>query len=642
MSWLDLAVWVRENRESLIGGYIDNIYGESSRLALKIRGAGGEPFYLSVAAGESIYITRRVGSIERELSSIAMGFRKYLRDSRIVDFYQRPCDRIVEAIISGSGEYRVVFELIPRGVVVIVDMDGVIRFSNTVASMKDRIIRIGEKYSYPPSQISICSSKDPGTLVSAVKKGYDLVRGLIIGAGIPPDAAEEIIYRLGLDKSTKPGDLTDGEVEEILGRAREIINRIVENPEPGVVVDSSDRPFGFYPYEPRGLVAKGYVFKRTASFNEAIDTYYAYAAAYGVDEKPAEVARIERSVEKLKNQIASAEKELATLRKVLGYIEANYHVMEELFECARKRVAGCAGKAVDAVNFRGNTIEIAMDNARYSLNPRLSFMENYIELRKKISELEKRISRGSSEISRLEEEIKKILEEREREKVVKMIRSLRRQEWYERYHWLITSEGLLAIGGMDADQNEKIFKRYLRDNDLFMHADIQGGSAVILIVDRGYSEKSIQEAARLAACYSRAWAAGYGAIDVFYAKGSQVSKSPPSGEYLGKGAFMVYGERGWVRNVPLLLGIGVEVLENHVPRIIVGPPELVSQRAVSWSVISPGDRDRRDIAARLKAMWAKKRSIRPEILDAIDLEEIVKRIPGKSRIVARENTNMAI
>ncbi len=633
MSWLDLATWIKENRENVVGSYIDNIYGESNKLLLKIRGSG-EPFYLSITAGESIYITRRTGLIGHgEPGSIVMGFRRYLRESRIIDIYQKPCDRIAEIKVVGANEYRVIVELIPRGVVSIVDLDGIIKFSNTTATMKDRVIRIGAKYSYPPTQVSICNS-DPQSLVPNVKKGYDLARGLIIGAGVPPDIAEETLYRLGLDKSIKPSSLADNEVEKILDEVRNFAERITTNPEPGIVIDASEKPQGFYPYEPKSLVARGYVFRRTTSFNEAIDVFYAYADAYRVEEKPAEVIRIEKSIEKLRNQISSAEEELSILKKVLEYVDANYQQLEELFECARKKITDCPGETEVMARVKNNTVEIVLDNARYSLNPRLSFMENYIELRKRISDIEKRISRGSSEITRLEEEIKKILAERERDKVVRMIRSLMRQEWYERYHWLITSEGLLAIGGMNADQNEKIVRKYLRENDIFIHANIQGGSAVILLVDREYSEKSIQEAATLAACYSRAWTAGYGAIDVFYAKGSQVSKSPPPGEYLGKGAFMIYGERGWIRNVPLLLGIGVEILEHDVPRIIVGPPELVSKRAASWSVLAPGDRDRREIADRLKTIWLKSGSVRAEAIEAIDLEELVKRIPGRSRIIA--------
>jgi predicted ribosome quality control (RQC) complex YloA/Tae2 family protein len=131
-------------------------------------------------------------------------------------------------------------------------------------------------------------------------------------------------------------------------------------------------------------------------------------------------------------------------------------------------------------------------------------MESYFKIKKRISELEKRISRGSEEIARLEEEAKRVHTDIERRRVISTIRSLRRREWFERYHWIITSEGLLAIGGMDADQNERIVKKYLRDDYMFLHADIHGGLAVILFTDREYTFRSIEEAARIAACYSRA------------------------------------------------------------------------------------------------------------------------------------------
>lgn len=632
MSWLDLSVWVSENGGMLVGGVIDNIYGDSKNIVLRIRGSG-EPILLVIRPGEAVYITARHVPRDRgEPPPIIMGFRKYLRDSRIESVEQKPCERILIMRISRGGEeYSLIAELIPRGIVSVADGKGIVKMLTGVMRGRDRLVRIGSKYQYPPPQPGICGEPEAPGYLDRIMKGYDIVRGLVIGLNMPPDAAEEILYRVGIDKGRKPSELGREAIERIIEAARIFIKETVENPDPGVIMGPQGHPEGYYPYEPRGLIASGYLFKRTESFNEAIDLYYASHPQEIPGEKAKEVARIEKSIEKLRKQVEEASKDLEGLRSILDYINNNYQAIEEILECVRRTPKSCGGDGV--VSIRGDRVEVILGGARYALDPRLSMLDNYISLRKRISELERRIERGREEISRLEEEARRIYEELERRRAVEMIRSMRRMEWFERYHWLITSEGLLAIGGMDADQNDKIVRRYLKDNYIFLHADIHGGSAVILITDREYTHRSIEEAARLAACYSRAWTAGYGSIDVFYVKGSQVSKTPPPGQYLEKGSFMIYGEKSWIKNVPLELAIGIEVLENNTPRIVVGDQGLVSKRARIWSLIAPGETPRREVAEKIYRKWIDSNRIEREIVEAIEIEEIIRRIPGASRII---------
>ncbi|MEM1610160.1 MAG: ribosome rescue protein RqcH [Sulfolobales archaeon] len=635
MTWVDIAVWMQENAGGIARGYIDNVYGDEDQMILRIRRSSGEPLNLVIAPEEAIYITSR--SIEKrgeELGHVAMLFRKYLRDMAVKGVFQKPCERIVEIIVARGGEeYRLIVELIPRGLIALVDSDGIVKALNRRLVARDREVRIGGRYQYPPSLPSICT-QDPSKLVEGVMRGYDIVRGIITGANIPPDVAEEIIYRLGIRKDARPADLGVTSVREIIEGVIGFIEDVKKSPNPGIILDHSGSPYGFYPFEPRHLISAGYTFKRLSSFNEAIDLFYAHAKALMKKEKPPELLRIEKGIEKLRSQIAEASERLKTMEKILEYVNQNYQQLEELFECVRKRLGSCAEAPDDVIRVRGDTLEIEVGGLKYRFDPRLSFMENYIQIRKKVAELEKRISRGSEEVARLEEEARRIYAEIERRRAVEAIRSLRRREWFERYHWIITSEGLLAIGGMDADQNERIVKKYLRDDYIFLHADIQGGSAVILFTDKEYTNRSIEEAARIAACYSRAWQAGYGSIDVFYVKGSQVSKSPPPGQYLEKGSFMIYGERGWIRGVPLELAIGIQPIEETIPRIIVGPPELVSSRAVIWSILIPGDVGRREAAEYIHRRWVESGRVRREVVEAIDVDEIARRLPGRVRIAS--------
>lgn len=61
-------------------------------------------------------------------------------------------------------------------------------------------------------------------------------------------------------------------------------------------------------------------------------------------------------------------------------------------------------------------------------------------------------------------------------RTISNISKARKVFWFEKFYWFISSENYLVIGGRDQQQNELIVKRYLRSNDVYVHADIQGTS----------------------------------------------------------------------------------------------------------------------------------------------------------------------
>ncbi len=134
----------------------------------------------------------------------------------------------------------------------------------------------------------------------------------------------------------------------------------------------------------------------------------------------------------------------------------------------------------------------------------------------------------------------------------KALRKLRKKEWYERFDWFFTSHGLLAIGGRSADQNEELNSRYFSDADLFFHADIFGASVVILKGGADAGEEDREEAAQFSASFSKAWESSLSSADVYSLKRIQVTKSSGRGS-LGKGSFLLTGERQWYKSVPLSL-----------------------------------------------------------------------------------------
>lgn len=108
---------------------------------------------------------------------------------------------------------------------------------------------------------------------------------------------------------------------------------------------------------------------------------------------------------------------------------------------------------------------------------------------------------------------------------------------------VFTGEDFLVIAGKSADDNERIVHRHLDEKDIYVHADIHGGaSGVIKTYGREPAESSLNEACRFVACFSKAWGC-IGSCDAYWVRADQVTKKPPSGQFLTKGSFMIYGKR---------------------------------------------------------------------------------------------------
>ena len=171
----------------------------------------------------------------------------------------------------------------------------------------------------------------------------------------------------------------------------------------------------------------------------------------------------------------------------------------------------------------------------------------YYELAK---EAKRKMKGAEKAIEETKKEMKNAGKKRE-----KKIKIKREKKWFEKFHWFYTSEGKLAIGGKNAQENDIVFKKYTEDNDLFFHADIQGGSAVILKEGVEATEEETIEVAQFAASFSNAWKNGNAAVDVYSVKKEQVSKHATGG-FIPVGAFAIIGKRTWFRNTKLGLKIG--------------------------------------------------------------------------------------
>jgi len=199
------------------------------------------------------------------------------------------------------------------------------------------------------------------------------------------------------------------------------------------------------------------------------------------------------------------------------------------------------------------------------------------KIKKKIEGAKKAMRENIKKLEKIEKE-KKIEEQKETKKEIQA-----EKKWYEKFHWFVSSEGFLVIGGRDATSNEIIIKKHTEKNDLVFHTDLAGSPFFVVKADnKEIGENTKREAADATVSYSKAWKLGMTSTPVFYVNPEQVSKKAKSGEYLKKGAFMIYGRTNYIEN-KINLAVGIKD-----GRIMAGPVEAISSNCEKFVEVMPG------------------------------------------------------
>ena len=223
---------------------------------------------------------------------------------------------------------------------------------------------------------------------------------------------------------------------------------------------------------------------------------------------------------------------------------------------------------------------------------------------------------------------KKVDKQRAKDEAAGRVSSKKRTKkfWFERNRWTMLSSGQLLVGGRDAKGNDQLVKKHLSPADLYFHADLHGAPSCTLKLKEGFeadpnpnpllpegvpslrltqsleiSEHPVDAltgAAQMAVCWSRAWSSGGAAATAFHAKQGQVSKTTESGESLGRGAFVVRGNRNWYKDLSMELTLGMVAI-NGVPLPMVGTHDVISEVCQRWIRLSPGTQKKEQVATKI-------------------------------------------
>ncbi|MFP3193705.1 MAG: ribosome rescue protein RqcH [Caldivirga sp.] len=617
---LDLVAIASELNPVVGGGRVIRVYRLGDSHYFKIR-----------TRTDIVYLVanpRRFSQTWRIPQGLSPSPLRRLVEGCVVNGIEANLDRVISMVMNCG---KLTFELIPP-FNIIFTVNNIVKWVLHEYRGKDREVKVGLTYIEPPRRFL-----DPrffDNLLKVAEESGLSVESLSRGLGLGVDWAREVCSRSGCSDLASTWFSIRGILEALhLGRLK-----------PTIYLNT--------PYvSPLPLVSINGEFREVASFNKAVDEYFSAievekAAEDKVKDYEEEAARLESSVRELEESIGKYMTEAGEFRRRGELIMSRLYELNELhgellnlyakskdtFKSSVKGMVHGDIKVIDYDPLR-KAIKVMVNDTEVELNLGEKPSETATRYFNEAKRLEKKAKAAEDKLNELRSRIDELRSRarEESEEAKADVRFIASREWFERFRWFITSGGLPVLAGKDANQNETLVKRYMNPWDVFLHADIQGGPVTIIKVSKGQEVKQadLAEASQYAAAYSKAWKLGVNSIDVYYAKGEQVSKRAPSGEYVSKGGFMVYGQRGWVRGVELVIGVGIRI-DNEAVRLVSAPPGAINSLANYYIILKPGNVERSKVASDIKELLMGKHPAARQI----PVEHIMEHVPGPSTIIS--------
>ncbi|MGL4669039.1 MAG: ribosome rescue protein RqcH [Methanobacteriaceae archaeon] len=396
--------------------------------------------------------------------------------------------------------------------------------------------------------------------------------------------------------------------------------------------------------------------KYYSSYNEAADEFF----STGVNDtiKSANLSVWEKKVGKFSKRLSLQEETLEKFKNTIevskkkgDLLYANYSDIENLINTVNnarlkdysyKEIAKTLKKAkengIEGMNLffsmdKMGIITLDIEDTKIIIDSRLTLAENAETFYEKSKKAKGKINGTLMAIERTKKELKKI--ESKKEIAIENVKVPKKRvkkdlKWFEKLRWFLSSDNVLVVGGRDANSNEIVVKKYLDNNNVYMHSDIHGAPSVAIKTEvDNLNENLLKESAIFAASFSSAWSKQYGSLDVYWVKPEQVSKTPQSGEFLAKGSFVVRGTRNYVRGASVKVAIGIVDFEGK--RLMAGPVDALEKHSNEYVIIKSGYTKKEQIAKSILSKINKD--------NLIDLDDVVRVLPSGKCDIERVVTN---
>ena len=552
-----IAGIVKELNDSLTGGRVYKIaQPESDELMLTIKVNGGQKrLFISASASlPLIYLTENNKQSPLTAPGFCMLLRKHIQNGRIVRISQPGLERIVRIQVEHLNEMgdlcskNLIIEIMGKhsNIIFTDDKDRIIDSIKHISSMVSSVREVlpGRSYFIPETQKKKDAlNTDKEEFFQAIRSGGQPVYKLLYGSytGLSPVFAQELCFRAGLDGDASAASLSESDAQKLYDVFQNAVTHIqIGDFTPNIVyehgspVEFSVLPLTMYQDEER---------KNETSVSSMLERYYAQRNSISrIRQKSADLRRIvqtalERNVKKYDLQL----RQIKDTEK-----REKYRVYGELLNTYGYQ-ASPGDKSITARNYyTDEDIEIPLDPTITPLENAKKYFEKYnkmkrtyealstltLEVKEEIEHLES-IS-ASLDIAAAEEDLVQIREELVQNGYIRRKGGAKKIKITSRPFHYISSDGYHIYVGKNNFQNDELTFRFASGNDWWFHAKgIPGSHVIVKTKGEPLPDRTFEEAAKLAAYYSRA--RGQEKAEIDYTEKRNIKK--PNG---GKPGFVIY------------------------------------------------------------------------------------------------------
>jgi len=598
--------------------YVSNIYGITKNSLLFKFHHPEKPDILLMLSTFGIWMTK-VKIEQIEPNKLLRRLRNDLLRFKLKEIKQVGTERIVYLTFSYfEKEFVVIAELFGDGNIIICNSEMKILALLHSVDVRHRQLRVGSQYIPPPQNnfdVLSMTEKDFEDIQSTPTPVAKWVGKTL---GLPRKYAEEITRLAKVESKKKGEETTNEEVKQLFNFATQIINDVVSGKHDPEIVRNDEMYVNPIPLG-------GENSEKIASFMDGLDTVFTESIV--TKGKTIQSSSFTKKISELETRLGEQTKAIKTVTEKSEKIAI---VANSLFEGVSQGISSMDDSKITALLKKNNSeivkekgityLKVEDEKIKIDLNSSLPTTASALFNESK----KQKAAIGSIEklLKKTENELEKVVKKGESAKQIS-VTQVRKKNWFERYRWFYTTDGVLAIGGRDSSSNSAIIRKHLQKNDKVFHAEMSGSPFFLLKGDDAATPASLTEVAHATVCFSKVWKEAFYGSSAYWVNPDQVKKGAPSGQSMAKGSFMIEGQRNFVKISSLKMCVAI-IKHEESYLLTCGPPSM-KDTAVCYAMIEPTGQDMPDVAKRIRYEFL---SSNEEIAKPFSIDDFVRVLPA--------------
>ena len=616
MTVLDVKASVASLRNQLLGARVANVYDLDAKTYLIKCAKAGDKTMVLLESGIRFHSTEFIRDKSNMPSGFSLKLRKHIRTKRVEEVRQVGDDRVVVFTFGvGDEAVHLVLELFAGGNIILLNHEHTILVLLRTHTDDATGARTAVREQYPLNQAPEPRRITAEALVASIERAAanpktSLKDALSKELDYGPALVEHALLLAEVDAKRKAAEMElsadSADVQGLL-KAFESVDGMIDGLSssetqlvPGVIVRKGageDSPYDdFGPVVLKQHDGKSLV--HFDSFDKAMDAYFTVAEDKKMEQQKAQqqkaaLSKVDRVRKAHEASVAALEDEKEAQFHKAMLIEANltdvdnailvinsmlsqgtdWNALKKMMIKEESRKGNPVAQIIHSLKLDTNQITLQLTfgldemdedsqtapvtavDVDLAINAYTN-AQNYYQTKKKVAaKMEKTIQSQGKALKGAERKAKQDLKNVE---VKSAIQQVRKQHWFEKFIYFISSENFLVLAGRDAQQNELLVKRHMDKGDIYLHADIHGAATHII---KNHTKDpvpplTLAQAGLACVCRSAAWDAKM-VTSAYWVHPEQVSKSAPTGEYLSTGSFMIRGKKNFLPPNSLVMGFGL-------------------------------------------------------------------------------------